>query len=104
MNFLRSLMIVLTVMSTSFSGAIAASHAPSTDIGVSVMEAMSGDHTHCCENTTELAQSCHVLPALVPALVMGSAAPEFSRIELSESVTLLTGIKPSGLLDPPRSV
>jgi hypothetical protein len=104
MSLLRFLMIVLTVMSTSLSGAMAASHAPSADIDVNVMTAMSGDHTHCCEDTTDLAQSCHVLPALVPALVMGGIAPEFSGLELSESGTLLTGMEPSGLLDPPRVV
>jgi methylmalonyl-CoA mutase cobalamin-binding subunit len=100
MSLLRFLMIVLTVMSTSLAGAMAASHAPSADIDVNVMTAMSGDHTHCCEDTTDLAQSCHVLPALV----MGGIAPEFSGMELSETGILLTGIKPSGLLDPPRAV
>jgi hypothetical protein len=104
MSLLRFLMIVLTVMSTSLSGAMAASHAPSADIDVNVMTAMSGDHTHCCEDTTDLAQSCHVLPALVPTLVMENIAPEFSGMELSEPGTLMTGIKPSGLLDPPRAV
>jgi hypothetical protein len=97
-------MIVLTVLSTSLSGAMAASHPPSAGRNVNVMTAMSGDHTHCCEDTADLAQSCHVLPALVPALVMGGIAPEFSGMELSESGILLTGIRPSGLLDPPRAV
>jgi hypothetical protein len=104
MNFLGSLMIVLTIISTSFLGEMAASHAPSTDIGVSVTEAMLDDHTQCCGDTKDLAQSCHVLLGLVPALVAVHVAPESSSMALTISETLLTGIEPTGILDPPRAV
>jgi hypothetical protein len=104
MNLIVSLMIVLTIISTSFSGAMASSHAPSTDNDVSVTEVMLEDHTHCCVDTKNFTQSCHVLPGLIPALVTVQVAPEFSGMTLTVSETLLIGIVPSGLLDPPRYV
>ncbi len=104
MSFLRLLMVVLIILSTSLSGAMAASHAQLSDMNVSVMETMSVDHTQCCGDTKDLAQSCHVLLGLVPALVAVHVAPESSSMALTISETLLTGIEPTGILDPPRAV
>ncbi len=104
MVVLRFLLIVMLTMSASFSAA--------TDIGHSQVRVhdhasieMDADGRHvCCEDSTEHARTCHVLPAVVPAFHLHDHTPEAGADMFFVSDAFLSGISPSRLLDPPRTV
>ncbi len=99
MYLVRLLTIILIVLSTSLSGAMAASHAGTADMTV-----MSVDHESCCEGSMQQSPSCHAVPAIIPTMTMSWAAPEAMQSVTFELAILLTGTEPSGTLDPPRAV
>ena len=104
MSLVRLLLVVLITLSASLSSAMDAGHAAVSDPDHTTMSAMSDDQRLCCEDSTERSQSCHVLPALLPVSVLGANAPATGANVFVCSGLLLTGIEPSGPLDPPRAV
>lgn len=102
MYFMRLLTIALIVLSTTLSGAMAASHAGQTDMAVDTASVMSADHKTCCTDGMERSQSCHALPAILPAMMMDRGAQDLVRSVTFGPSILLTGSEPAGTLDPPR--
>ena len=104
MYFVRLLMVILIALSTTLSGAMAAGHAGLSDVSVETSATMSANHETCCTDGMERSQSCHVLPAILPAMQRESGAQELVRSVTFGPSTLPTGFEPAGTLDPPRSV
>ena len=104
MHFVRHLMVILIVLSTTLSGAMAASHVGPIDVSVETAAVMSTDHETCCNDSMEQSQSCHVLPAILPAMTIDSGAQELVKTVTCGPSILPTGFEPSGTLDPPRAV
>lgn len=104
MYFVRLLTIALIVLSTTLSGAMAAGHVGPTDVSVESVGVMSTDHETCCTDGMEQSQSCHVLPAILPAMQMDSGVQDLVRSVTFGPSILLIGFEPAGPLDPPRSV
>ena len=104
MIWLRSLLFVLVTLTASTSGAMDARHAVAMETSHAKMEHSANNQPPCCLEGSERAQSCHVLPALVP-----DSDHKFVESANCEDVSfgtglLLTGVEPSGPLDPPRTV
>lgn len=97
-------MVILTVLSTTLSGAMAASHVAQIDKTIETAAVMATDHETCCIDDTKHSQICHVLPAILPAIKMDSGAQELVWSVTFGPSILLTGFEPAGTLDPPRSV
>ena len=104
MAFVRILLIILTGFSASFSGAMEVGHPVASEANHATMEHVADEQPDCCTDTTESTQSCHVLPALVPAVAFDGNAPDCSKTAYSSVGFSLRGIEPSGLLDPPRKM
>jgi len=104
MYFIRFLAIVILTLSVSLSSAIDAGHAPTVDHDHAAAEVMADEQHVCCQESTESTQTCHALPALIPATELASTAPVTGENVFCASHILLTGIEPSGPLDPPRKV
>lgn len=104
MRLIRLLLIVLMTLTTSVSGAMGADHATAMDHAHANTVDVAGDDTVCCSDSTERTQSCHVLPALVPASDLRVTGPTSCRDVSFGPGLLLTGIEPSRPLDPPLSV
>ncbi len=64
--------------------------------------AMADAHPECCESSAEHAQTCHLLPALLPTTALADASPAMSGDVFCAANLRLTGLEPSGPLDPPR--
>ncbi|WP_093016126.1 hypothetical protein [Roseivivax halotolerans] len=100
----RFLLIAAVAISASLSGAMAASHAMVAEPEQGVTEMTTDTPAHRCDSSLEPKHSCHFLPALLP----GEAAPEAASITSKDIFAadgrLLTGITPSGPLDPPRAI
>lgn len=104
MNLVRLLLIVLMTFSASLSGAMEAIHAVASDSDHAAMEHAANDQPVCCTDNPERAQTCHVLPAIVPVEALDGVAPDCSETAYAQIGLLLSGIEPSGLLDPPRAM
>lgn len=104
MYFVRLLTIALILLSATLPGAMAASHAGPTDMAVDTTAVMSADHETCCTDGMEQSQSCHVLPAILPATARDKGAQGLVRSVTFGPSILLTGFEPAGTLDPPRPV
>lgn len=104
MSLVRFLMVVILTLSASLSGAMDAGHMPATDHDHAAAEVMADVHPVCCQDSTERTQTCHALPALLPAIEPASSAPLAGEDVFCASGLLLTGMEPSGPLDPPRAV
>ena len=55
-----------------------------------------------CLEASEQTQTCHALLALLPGEFLHEAKPMSCEVVIIRSVLLMTGIQPSGPLDPPR--
>ena len=104
MYLVRLLLIVLMTFSASLSGAMEARHVVVSDSDHAAMEHAADDQPVCCTDNRERAQTCHVLPAIVPVEALDSVAPDCSETAYARIGILLSGIEPSGLLDPPRAM
>ncbi|TYB88396.1 hypothetical protein [Oceaniovalibus sp. ACAM 378] len=104
MTLIRFLMILVIVLSTPLSGAMAAGHPFASDMAQEAAnsEVTSVGHGMCCEENTDRSPSCHVLTALVPALTNNTTTPTQMRSAIFGFPTVLAGIEPAGPLDPPR--
>ncbi len=104
MSLVRFLLVVVLTLSTSLSGVMDAGHMPVSSHDHATVEAMADDQPLCCQDSTERAQTCHALLALLPTLAVNNTAPATGEDVFCASGLLLTGIEPSGPLDPPRVV
>ena len=104
MSMARFIMVVILTLSASLSGAMDAGHMPSTDHNHAAAEIMADEQPACCQDSSERTQTCHAVPALLPASELASLPPSSVEDIVCESGILLNGIQPSGLLDPPRAV
>lgn len=104
MSLIRFIMIVILTLSTSLSAAMDAGHMPSSDHDHAAVEMMADEQPACCQDSTERTQTCHAVPALLPASELASLPPSSVEDIVCASGLLLTGIQPSGPLDPPRAV
>lgn len=104
MMFVRILLVVLIASYATLSGAMGAGHASGSHSEHAAMDATMADVPTCCEDSTDRTPNCHVLTALCPSALKHSPS-QVSGEDLFVSYGLmLTGINPSGLLDPPRTV
>ena len=104
MSMARFIMVVILTLSASLSGAMDAGHMPSTDHNHAAAEIMADEQPACCQDSSERTQTCHAVPALLPASELVSLPPSSVEDIVCASGILLNGIQPSGLLDPPRAV
>ncbi|MCG3269594.1 MAG: hypothetical protein ACSHW1_12100 [Yoonia sp.] len=104
MCLIRFLLVITVALSTSLSGAMDASHTATVKHDQAAMEELVDDQPICCLETTEHTQTCHALLALLPGTGLFEAAPASSEDVIIGPGLLMTGIKPSGPLDPPRLV
>ncbi|MEP3024536.1 MAG: hypothetical protein ABJO71_01480 [Pseudoruegeria sp.] len=102
MVLIRCLLIVMLMLSATFSVAMEAGHAANFDSERTVAETMSDDMPACCDDSTERGQTCHVLLALLPGAEGYSMGPITGEDVFAAAGLLLSGIEPSGPLDPPR--
>ena len=104
MGLIRLLLIVLMTLTASVCAAMDGGHATALEHDHTSPMTVADDHPVCCSDSTERMQNCHVLPALVPASDFGVPEPVSCGNMLFGSGLLLTGIEPSGPLNPPRAV
>lgn len=104
MSLARLIMVVILALSASLSGAMDAVHMPPTDHDHAAAEMMADEQPACCQDSSERTQTCHAVPALLPASEPTSTLPIAGEDVVCASGILLTGIQPSGPLDPPRAV
>jgi hypothetical protein len=102
MVLVRCLLIVMLMFSATFSVAVGTGHAANFDHEHTVAETVADDMPACCDDSTERGQTCHVLPALLPGAEGHSTGPITGEDVFVAAGLLLTGIEPSGPLDPPR--
>ncbi len=104
MFLVRFFLIVALTLSASLSGAMTASHADFSEPDHEVMEMDTDHRMPCCDTGPERAPSCHVLIAYLPVADLRQAAPSAGEAVFAATYHLPTGFKPSGPLDPPRTV
>jgi hypothetical protein len=104
MGMIRLLLIVLMTLTASVSGALDAGHATAMEHAHATVQHVDEDQPACCSDSTQHTQNCHVLPAVLPISDLNVSEPESCGDVSFGFGILLTGIKPSGPLDPPRTV
>ena len=104
MGLIRLLLVVLIALSASVAGPMDAGHAAVAEHSHAAMDDMADDQPFCCSESTERSQTCHAVPALLPAAGDHDDAPATCEDVFIAASLLLTGIEPSGPLDPPRAV
>ncbi|WP_299960867.1 hypothetical protein [uncultured Roseobacter sp.] len=102
MVLIRTILIVVLTLTASLSGAMGMDHMSMTEHDHVAMESIADEGPVCCDESTERGQSCHVLPAVLADAGGEVSAPETSDALFFRSGLLLTGLDPSGPLDPPR--
>ena len=104
MYLVRILLLMLLTFSTSLSYAMDAGHVRVSDHTHASVEDIADAQPLCCQDSTECAQTCHALLALLPTLTLSGTAPVAGEDVFCTTGVLLTGFEPSGPLDPPRAV
>ena len=104
MGLIRLFLVVMVALSASVSGAMDAGHAVVMEHGHAAMDGETDDQPVCCSEGTERSQTCHALPALLPGADQHEAALASCKDVTMATSLLMTGIEPSGPLDPPRAV
>ena len=104
MSLIRFLLVVVLTLSTSLSSAMDVGHMQVSDHDHAVVGSATEGQPVCCQDSTDRAQTCHALLALLPTLALSDTAPATGEDVFCASGVLLTGIEPSGPLDPPRVV
>lgn len=105
MSLLRIMLVALTIFATLLSGAMAAGHGDWTgDQGseIALPANPSSLHANCCDEMPDQSFGCHVLPAIEPRMALATPRLVQSRAIVFGMPWLMTGLTPSGLLDPPR--
>lgn len=82
---------------------MATAHVHAADHEMAAMDTLSGETEHCCETGTDGMQSCHLMIAVVPTLTPNAVIPRTGRAITFGSGLVLSGVEPSGPLDPPRA-
>lgn len=104
MTFIRLCLIVLMTLTASVSGAVDAGHMTAMEHTQASPPDGAVDRPGCCMDGSERAQTCHFMPALVPVSDFRLPKSDSCADISFGSGLLLTGIEPSGPLDPPRAV
>ena len=104
MALVRLLLVVVVALSASVSGAMDAGHTAGLEQSHAAMGDLIDNQLACCSESSDRAQTCHALPALLPEANLHEAAPAICENVPIGAALLLTGIEPSGPLDPPRAV
>ncbi|QFU07216.1 hypothetical protein PARPLA_01265 [Rhodobacteraceae bacterium THAF1] len=104
MGLVRLLLVVVVTLSASVFGVMDAGHAAVVEHSHMTMDKATDDQPICCSESSERSPTCHVLPALLPGADLNDVAPTAWEDLQMGAVPLLTGIEPSGPLDPPRAV
>lgn len=104
MSLVRILLVIVLTMSTSLSSAMGAGHMIIPDHEHATVEAIADGQPLCCQDSMERTQICQFLLALLPALTLSDTAPVTGEDAFCTSDVLLTGLEPSGPLDPPRAM
>ena len=104
MTLVRLLLVVVVALSASASGAMDAGHMAGLEQSHETMGDSFDHQPVCCSESSERMQTCHALPALLPEANLHEAAPATCENVPIGAGLLLTGIEPSGPLDPPRAV
>ncbi|WP_298430837.1 hypothetical protein [uncultured Jannaschia sp.] len=103
MGLIRLLLVVMVALSASISGAMDAGHAAVVEHSHAATDEAADDQPVCCSESSERSQPCHALPALLPGVGHHDDAPATCEDVYVSASLPLTGIKPSGPLDPPRA-
>ena len=93
---------VMFALSASISGAIGTSHVDFAEHNNAAMGQVVEDQKVDCLGSSEHTQTCHALLALLPNEFLHGATPMSCEVVIIRPALLLTGIQPSGSLDPPR--
>ena len=104
MGFVRLLLVVMIALSASVSGGGDIGHDVAMVHDHPVVEIADGEPPSCCSESSDRTQSCHALPALLPAMNPDGVAPDACGGVSIGAELRLAGIEPSGPLDPPRTV
>ncbi|KQI69184.1 hypothetical protein AN189_06350 [Loktanella sp. 3ANDIMAR09] len=104
MGLIRLLLVVMLALSASVSGAMDAGHSAATEHRHATVNEIADDQPVCCSDSAERSQTCHALPALLPVAGLQDTAPATCGDVFVTASLRLTGIAPSGPLDPPRAV
>ena len=104
MVLFRFLLVVMMTLSASVSGAMDAGHMATMEHGHASVEEAADDQPVCCSESSERTQTCQALAALLPGVDLNDTAPATCEDVSIVASVLLTGIEPSGPLDPPRAV
>ncbi|MEQ6250340.1 hypothetical protein ABMC89_15705 [Sulfitobacter sp. HNIBRBA3233] len=104
MVFIRLLLVAMVALSASVLGAADAGHMAGFAHGHAAMEEATDGQPACCAETTERSPTCHGFPALPPGVEQDVVAPAACENTFFGTKLLLTGIEPSGPLDPPRAL
>lgn len=102
MALIRTILVVVLTLTASLSGAMGVDHMPMTEHGHAAMEPIADVGPVCCDDSTDRGQSCHVLPAVLADAGGEVSAPQTRDALFVRSGLLLTGLEPTGPLDPPR--
>jgi hypothetical protein len=100
----RLLLILALTLSASLAGAVEAGHVLMIDHDHSAVESIDTDTPMCCESGVERSHSCLSMPALYDGTSTQSDMLANGRVNFDAYGHVLTGIEPSGPVDPPRMV
>ena len=103
MGLIRLLLVVMVALSAWVSGAMDADHVAVAEHSHAATDQVADDQPVCCSESSERSQTCHALPALLPGAGHHDDAPATCEDVFTAASLLLTGIEPSGPLDPPRA-
>ncbi|MEQ8658836.1 MAG: hypothetical protein RIC24_16155 [Hyphomicrobiales bacterium] len=98
----RLLLIVVLTLSASISGALGAGYSVMQDHDHTAVESVENDPLTCCDNGVERAHSCLTMPAMFEGAGAYYNAKPLPDALFDTCELMLTGIQPSGPLDPPR--
>lgn len=102
MYIVRLILVVIMTLSASLAGAMEPEHMSVTVHDHAAVEIVADNLPNCCLDSSERAQTCHALLALLPTTQQGDAAPILGEDVFYTSGRLMTGVELSGPLDPPR--
>ncbi|MEL6452748.1 MAG: hypothetical protein AAFQ19_15950 [Pseudomonadota bacterium] len=104
MCFIWLVLVIMVALSASVSDVMDAGHMADIEHSHAAISDVADDLPGCCSEISERTQNCHGLPALLPSSHLHDAAPATCQDVFIAANLLLTGIEPSGPLDPPRAV
>ncbi len=99
---IRAILIACVTFSASLSAAMDAGNMKTAEHHHEAAPSVADDAPVCCDESTEHGNNCHALPAVLAYAGGVIAAPPSSADMLILASLFLTGIEPSGPLDPAR--